>query len=60
MWPFDPEKQVILSFLECIPYITVTADMEEFIEEYIAEVNKEIELFNHQLELQGQPDLFDP
>uniref|UniRef100_A0A7N8YMN1 Dynein axonemal assembly factor 9 n=1 Tax=Mastacembelus armatus TaxID=205130 RepID=A0A7N8YMN1_9TELE len=35
-------------------------NMEEFIEEYIVEANKEIELFNRQLELQGQPDLFDP
>ncbi|XP_071353876.1 dynein axonemal assembly factor 9 isoform X2 [Trachinotus anak] len=35
-------------------------NMEEFIEEYIAEANKEIEIFNRQLELQGQPDLFDP
>ncbi|XP_071778609.2 dynein axonemal assembly factor 9 [Centroberyx gerrardi] len=33
--------------------------MDEFIKEYIAEANKEIELFNHQLELQAQPDLFD-
>lgn len=49
----------VFSFV-CFPYITVTADMEEFIEEYIAEANKEIELFNRQLELQGQPDLFDP
>ncbi|XP_070835102.1 dynein axonemal assembly factor 9 isoform X1 [Chaetodon trifascialis] len=35
-------------------------NMEEFIKEYISEANKEIELFNRQLELQGQPDLFDP
>ncbi|XP_029981871.1 dynein axonemal assembly factor 9 [Sphaeramia orbicularis] len=35
-------------------------NMDEFINEYIAEANKEIELFNRQLELQGQPDLFDP
>ncbi|XP_035465310.1 dynein axonemal assembly factor 9 isoform X4 [Scophthalmus maximus] len=35
-------------------------NMEEFVNEYIAEANKEIELFNRQLELQGQPDLFDP
>uniref|UniRef100_A0A669AWC1 Dynein axonemal assembly factor 9 n=1 Tax=Oreochromis niloticus TaxID=8128 RepID=A0A669AWC1_ORENI len=35
-------------------------NMEEFIKEYIAEANKEIEQFNCQLELQGQPDLFDP
>lgn len=42
------------------PYISVTPDMEEFIKEYITEVNKEVELFNHQLELQDQPDLFDP
>ncbi|XP_029900030.1 dynein axonemal assembly factor 9 [Myripristis murdjan] len=34
--------------------------MDEFIQEYIAEANKEIELFNHQLDLQEQPDLFDP
>ena len=42
------------------PYIAVAADMDEFIKEYIAEANKEIEQFNRQLELQGQPDLFDP
>ncbi|XP_034050720.1 uncharacterized protein C20orf194 homolog [Thalassophryne amazonica] len=35
-------------------------NMEEFIKQYIAEANKEIELFNHQLELRTQPDLFDP
>ncbi|XP_045917900.1 dynein axonemal assembly factor 9 [Micropterus dolomieu] len=35
-------------------------NMEEFIKEYITEANKEIELFNRQLELEGQPDLFDP
>uniref|UniRef100_A0A3Q0T459 Dynein axonemal assembly factor 9 n=1 Tax=Amphilophus citrinellus TaxID=61819 RepID=A0A3Q0T459_AMPCI len=35
-------------------------NMDEFIKEYIAEANKEIEKFNCQLELQGQPDLFDP
>ncbi|KAM4541668.1 dynein axonemal assembly factor 9 isoform 1-T1 [Odontesthes bonariensis] len=35
-------------------------NMDEFIKEYIAEANKEIEHFNHQLEAQGQPDLFDP
>ncbi|XP_069391597.1 dynein axonemal assembly factor 9 [Paralichthys olivaceus] len=35
-------------------------NMEEFVKEYIAEANKEIELFNRQLELLGQPDLFDP
>lgn len=40
--------------------IAVTADMEEFIKDYITEANKDIELFNRQLELQGQPDLFDP
>lgn len=35
-------------------------NMEEFINEYISDANKEIERFNSQLELQGQPDLFDP
>ncbi|XP_047466426.1 uncharacterized protein C20orf194 homolog isoform X2 [Mugil cephalus] len=35
-------------------------NMDEFIKEYIAEANKEIDRFNCQLELQGQPDLFDP
>lgn len=44
----------------CLSYITATADMEEFIKEYIAEANQEIELFNRQLDLQEQPDLFDP
>ncbi|TNN52005.1 hypothetical protein EYF80_037811 [Liparis tanakae] len=34
--------------------------MEDFIKEYLAEANTEVELFNRQLELQGQPDLFDP
>lgn len=34
--------------------------MDQFINEYIAEANKEIERFNRELELQGQPDLFDP
>ncbi|XP_056151860.1 uncharacterized protein C20orf194 homolog isoform X2 [Lampris incognitus] len=34
--------------------------MDEFMTEYIAEANREIELYNHQLELQGHPDLFDP
>lgn len=44
----------------CFPYIALTADMEAFIQEYITEANKEVEQFNRQLELQGQPDLFDP
>ncbi|KAM9356171.1 dynein axonemal assembly factor 9 [Pholidichthys leucotaenia] len=35
-------------------------NMDEFIKEYIAEVNKEIEQFNRQLEMQRQPDLFEP
>ncbi|XP_067335248.1 uncharacterized protein C20orf194 homolog isoform X1 [Channa argus] len=35
-------------------------NMGEFVEEYVAEANKEIELFNRQLELQGQSELFDP
>uniref|UniRef100_A0A3Q3XGX3 Uncharacterized protein n=1 Tax=Mola mola TaxID=94237 RepID=A0A3Q3XGX3_MOLML len=35
-------------------------NMEEFIKEYITKANKEIELFNRQLELHEQPDLFDP
>ncbi|XP_023651405.1 dynein axonemal assembly factor 9 isoform X1 [Paramormyrops kingsleyae] len=34
--------------------------MEEFIDEYLEEANKEIERFNHQLEQQCQGDLFDP
>lgn len=37
-----------------------SADMEDFIREYVAEANREVELFNRQLELQQQPDLFDP
>lgn len=37
-----------------------SADMEDFIGEYVAEANREVELFNRQLELQEQPDLFDP
>ncbi|XP_058470731.1 uncharacterized protein C20orf194 homolog [Solea solea] len=35
-------------------------NMEEFLKEYVAEANRDIELFNRQLELQEQPDLFDP
>ncbi|CAL1575573.1 unnamed protein product [Knipowitschia caucasica] len=35
-------------------------NMDQFIDEYIAEANKEIELFNRDLELHRQPDLFDP
>ncbi|KAI1887390.1 hypothetical protein AGOR_G00189810 [Albula goreensis] len=34
--------------------------MEQFIDEYVEEANKEIERFNRELELQGQADLFDP
>ncbi|XP_061101320.1 uncharacterized protein C20orf194 homolog isoform X1 [Conger conger] len=34
--------------------------MEQFIDEYVEEANKEIERFNRELEQQGQPDLFDP
>ncbi|XP_053701726.1 uncharacterized protein C20orf194 homolog isoform X1 [Synchiropus splendidus] len=34
-------------------------NMDDLIEEYLTEANKEIELFNQQLELQDQPDLFD-
>ncbi|KAG5848195.1 hypothetical protein ANANG_G00095880 [Anguilla anguilla] len=34
--------------------------MEQFIDEYVEEANKEVERFNRELELQGQPDLFDP
>lgn len=34
--------------------------MEDFITEYVAEANREVELFNRQLELQEQSDLFDP
>lgn len=51
---------LVMSVLLFSRTLTVTADMEEFIKEYIAEANKEIEIFNRQLELQGQPDLFDP
>uniref|UniRef100_A0A3Q1AJ92 Uncharacterized protein n=1 Tax=Amphiprion ocellaris TaxID=80972 RepID=A0A3Q1AJ92_AMPOC len=35
-------------------------NMDEFIKEYVSEANKQIEHFNRQLELHGQPDLFDP
>ncbi|XP_061898385.1 uncharacterized protein C20orf194 homolog isoform X2 [Entelurus aequoreus] len=35
-------------------------NLNEFIKEYVAEANKDIELYNRQLELQVQPDLFDP
>lgn len=37
-----------------------SADMEDFIREYVAQANREAELFNHQLELQEQTDLFEP
>uniref|UniRef100_A0A8C6S667 Si:ch211-194c3.5 n=1 Tax=Neogobius melanostomus TaxID=47308 RepID=A0A8C6S667_9GOBI len=35
-------------------------NIDQFIDEYIAEVNKEIERFNRELDLHRQPDLFDP
>uniref|UniRef100_A0A3B3ZBJ8 Uncharacterized protein n=1 Tax=Periophthalmus magnuspinnatus TaxID=409849 RepID=A0A3B3ZBJ8_9GOBI len=35
-------------------------NMDQFIDEYIAEANKEIEYFNQELELHPLPDLFDP
>ncbi|XP_056445921.1 uncharacterized protein C20orf194 homolog isoform X1 [Gadus chalcogrammus] len=35
-------------------------NMEQFIREYVCDANREIELFNSQLDLQTQPDLFDP
>lgn len=35
-------------------------NIDLFIDEYIAEVNKEVEHFNRELELHRQPDLFDP
>ncbi|KAG7271007.1 hypothetical protein CRUP_038458, partial [Coryphaenoides rupestris] len=35
-------------------------NMELFIREYVCDANREIELFNSQLDLQTQPDLFDP
>lgn len=35
-------------------------NMDEFIREYVAEANQEIELFNRRLELQERADLFDP
>uniref|UniRef100_A0AAY5KLS7 Uncharacterized protein n=1 Tax=Esox lucius TaxID=8010 RepID=A0AAY5KLS7_ESOLU len=34
--------------------------MEQFIEEYVEEGNRQIDLFNHQLEQQNYQDLFDP
>lgn len=47
--------------LPCLPpYIKTPAAMEQFIDEYVVEANKEVERFNRELELQGQPDLFDP
>lgn len=42
------------------PTSLVCADMDDFIAEYVAEANREVALFNRQLELRGQPDLFDP
>ncbi|CAL8283507.1 unnamed protein product [Lota lota] len=35
-------------------------NLEQFIREYVCDANREIELFNSQLDLQTQPDLFDP
>ncbi|KAK7904154.1 hypothetical protein WMY93_016761 [Mugilogobius chulae] len=35
-------------------------NMDQFIDEYITEANKEIEHFNRELELHLEPDLFDP
>lgn len=35
-------------------------NLELFIREYVCDANREIELFNRQLDLQTQPDLFDP
>ncbi|KAK0155714.1 hypothetical protein N1851_001791 [Merluccius polli] len=42
------------------PEHVVPPDMEQFITEYVCDANREIELFNSQLDLQTQPDLFDP
>ncbi|XP_031435678.1 dynein axonemal assembly factor 9 [Clupea harengus] len=39
---------------------TLHPSMEQFIEEYLQEANKEIERFNRELELKDQRDLFDP
>lgn len=35
-------------------------NIDQFIDEYITEVNQEIERFNRELDLHKQPDLFDP
>ncbi|XP_061600312.1 uncharacterized protein C20orf194 homolog isoform X1 [Cololabis saira] len=35
-------------------------NMDQFMNQYVAEANKQIEHFNRQLELQEKPDLFDP
>ena len=40
------------------PEHVVPPDMEQFITEYVCDANREIELFNSQLDLQTQPDLF--
>ncbi|KAM6961241.1 dynein axonemal assembly factor 9 [Aplochiton taeniatus] len=40
--------------------MTFHPNMEGFIQEYLDQVNQEAEAFNNRLELQGQPDLFDP
>ncbi|XP_041928333.1 uncharacterized protein C20orf194 homolog isoform X3 [Alosa sapidissima] len=39
---------------------TLHPSMEQFIDEYVQEANKEVERFNRELELQDQRDLFDP
>lgn len=39
---------------------TLHPNIDQFIDEYIAEANKDIECFNRDLELHCQPDLFDP
>ncbi|XP_072313812.1 dynein axonemal assembly factor 9 [Eucyclogobius newberryi] len=40
--------------------INLHPNLDQFIDEYIAEANDEIEHFNRELELHRQPDLFDP
>lgn len=53
-------ETLLYLLINFFPYISVSADMEEFIKEYISEANEEIEQFNRQLELQEEPDLFGP
>lgn len=44
----------------CFPYIVALSVMEQFIDEYVEEANREIEQYNLELEQQRHVDLFEP